>query len=707
MVPPAKLLRGFTRFVILPCLACLAFGAYSNAGEKGTDSKAEPAKPAESSNVESLLGDPLAAGKVALVQQEMVAGLKQRGIENDFIRFSRYAAFKLNSTSGRFTGSELTGNCRLSWYDHLLRNPIKGPAEAEEFSRELHRTVLEDRAFLLGVLATARKKLDLPERPAAKLLEVRSAEGAVEALKQALVDAQVHYSAALAPLAKSEISELVTELYPVMIGQNKVGHTLNDRGTARRLCDLMEKMDRDELHAAIEALAPLSDPVFLKQLGGVPDKGNLTLDGVSGRIAAVINTPAGAIVVGGRGKNTYRLDQMGAVACVIDLDGNDEYIDGVATLSRPVLVVIDLKGSDRYRGTRPGIQGSGLLGVSMLLDVEGNDVYDGQDLAQGSCMAGAGVLIDYDGSDVYQALRRVQGHALGGVGLVIDRNGDDQYRAAMWAQGFGAPLGFGLLDDLAGADHYFAGGYHLDSYPETPGMEGWSQGVGAGIRQVACGGIGVILDGGGDDLYEFDYIAHGGGYWCGAGFARDFGGSDRHLGSTSRLFNGSQRTEPEFQRFGNGFACHYAVGYFFDDSGDDVYRGRIMGGGFGWDCAAGYLFDFGGNDVYNVTGMTCLGVGAQGSLGVLFDYDGNDEYVGYGQGYASTSISYHPVPDCGGNFSFLIDYGGEDKYGCGANDNAYVQRGGSGGFLIDRPKSDSTTENETPSPTTQAASSRQ
>ena len=49
------------------------------------------------------------------------------------------------------------------------------------------------------------------------------------------------------------------------------------------------------------------------------------------------------------------------------------------------------------------------------------------------------------------------------------------------------------------------------------------------------------------------------------------------------------------------------------------------------------------------------------------------------------SISYHHLPDCGGNFSFLIDYGGKDTYGCGAENNSYIQRGDVGGFLIDRP----------------------
>jgi hypothetical protein len=264
----------------------------------------------------------------------------------------------------------------------------------------------------------------------------------------------------------------------------------------------------------------------------------------------------------------------------------------------------------------------------------------------------------------------------------------------MWAQGFGGPLGFGLLDDVSGNDHYYGGGMWRDSYPETPGYEGWSQGVGAGLRQVANGGIGVILDGSGDDVYEFDYLSHGGGYWCAVGFARDFGGNDKYIASTNQMYNGTQRGEAQFQRFGNGWGCHYALGFMFDDEGDDYYRGAIMGMGFGWDCSVGVLCDFGGNDKYDAPGSTMQGVGAQASLGVLFDYDGNDEYIGYGQGYAASSISYHTLPGCGGNFSFLVDYGGEDNYGCGAHNNSYNQRGSSGGFLIDRPRRQSTAESD-------------
>jgi hypothetical protein len=238
---------------------------------------------------------------------------------------------------------------------------------------------------------------------------------------------------------------------------------------------------------------------------------------------------------------------------------------------------------------------------------------------------------------------------------------------------------------MDGEDHYYVGGLYPDSYPETPGYEGWGQGIGAGLRQVGNGGIGVILDGGGNDVYEYDYISHGGGYWLGVGFARDFGGDDRRYGGTRKAYGGGPRGEPEFQRFACGFACHYAFGCCFDDEGDDTYGGTIMGLGFAWDDAIGVLCDFAGNDRYEATGGSTQGCGAQAGLGVLFDYKGNDTYLGYSQGYADPSISYHPLPQCGGNFSFLIDYGGKDSYGCGAENNTYNRRGAEGGFLVDRP----------------------
>jgi hypothetical protein len=630
----------------------------------------------------------LAPGMITLLEDEITAGLTRRQIESRFAQFVNYAAATLDKSANGHSSSELSGNCRLNWYEKLYRDPLKATAEAEQFTRKLHRAVLAGHTDLGCVLDMAAEKLDLKAEPTSPPAPPVSPEEALSKVKEALVAAKTAHLGALAPLTPAERNELQRGLYPMLTEQNRVGHTLADRAGGRRLTDLLQKMDRGSMYAAARRLVSLTDVRLLEQLRNFSQEGEIAVKGVSGTIVRRVTTPAGDIVVGGNGKNVYDLDKMAGVCAVIDLGGDDEYQEGTVAIERPLLVLIDLAGNDTYVATKPGVQGGAVLGVSMLLDLAGNDTYRACDVAQGSSVGGIGILVDYAGDDVYAGYRRVQGQAVGGIGILIDRKGDDRYHAAMWGQGFGGPLGFGLLDDVAGNDHYYLGGLYPNSFkPETPGYEGWGQGVGAGLRQVANGGIGVLLEGGGDDCYEYDYLAHGGGYWFGVGMVRDFGGNDRRRG-TQQAFDGGRRGEPPYQRYACGWGCHFAHGFCFDDAGNDTYGGTIMGLGFAWDMSVGVLCDFSGNDRYEAPQQNNQGCGAQGGLGILFDYEGDDVYPGPGQGFAASSISYHSPSMCGGNFSFLVDYGGYDHYGCGVENDSYSQRGSGGGFVIDRPKRD-------------------
>jgi len=673
--------------------------AQGEASAKADAAQDEPAEPPAPRPEMSALGDPQSSGIISLLTDEMIDGLKRRNIVAEFARFRAYSRQKLDDTAGNRMTSEVTGNCRLNWFDYLLRNPLKATPAAEQFTRELHKAIVDSDRDLDPVVVMAGEKLDLATGTLQAAKPVASPEEAIEAVRQALCHAQVAHAAAMAPLTGAEAGTLSRSLYNTLTRNGDNGHTLADRSTGRYMCDLLEKIDRKHWVTAARALAPLAHLELLARLDGLPEGEGVELDGVTGKVVRRIATPSGDIVIGGRGENTYQLDAMPNVAAVIDLGGDDVYYDGTCSIRRPVFVVIDLAGDDRYRSKLPGVQGGAVLGVSLLVDREGDDRYQGIDVAQGSCLGGAGILVDYAGDDSYVGVRRIQGQAIGGIGMLVDHSGADRYRGAMWSQGFAGPLGFAVLDDLVGDDQYFAGGLYPDSYEETPGLEGWGQGVGAGIRQVADGGVGVILDGGGDDLYEYDYLSHGGGYWLGIGLARDFGGNDRRIGATREAINGGQRMEPRFQRFSNGFGCHYAAGFLFDDAGNDIYAGTIMSVGFAWDVAIGVLCDFAGNDIYQGSD----GNGAQAGLGILYDYAGDDTYRGGRQAMASPSISYHDLPYCGGNFSFVVDYGGSDSYGCGARNNNEFQRGAAGGFLIDRPKKEELEKTQTAAGETKSA----
>ena len=675
------------------------FSQPQKTSEVSSDFVADSEKPVDSNDTASeeksgsidpdSVGNPNSATLVRMMYDEMVNGLRTRQITSRYDMFRSYCVRILDKYDGINTRDERDGRARLSWYDRLFREPMKSAIEVEEFSRVIHAGLSGDHRHLAETLAIIREKLDVsPARNnTIQFSKAKTPQEAVAEVRRCVVNAQSAYTRAISTLTSAELKELETNLYPIFCREVTNGHTIPQRSVGKRLIDIMQKMDRTGIHDAVSALLPLTDEDLLRLLKTLPEDAFPQVMLGSQRVQK-ITTPAGDILIGGRENNVYDLDAPGMrdVICVIDLGGNDTYREGSCNLQRPVFVLIDLGGDDTYIGSNPGIQGGSILGVSMLLDLEGNDTYKAQDIAQGSTIGGAGILIDYAGSDTYTAMKRAQATALMGVGMLVDKKGNDQYRAALLGQGLGHPGGFGVLEDCEGDDKYYIGGIYLDSYPEHPGYDAWGQGLGAGIRQVANGGIGMLLDGDGDDSYEYDYFAHGGGYWFGIGIARDFNGNDKHLGPTLLDYYGKPRKEARWQRFSNGFGCHYALGFLFDDFGDDMYDGTIMGTGMAWDLSAGFLCDFAGNDRYEVKGNMTQGCGAQAGIGVLFDYDGDDIFQGNGQGYANASMSYHNPSDAGSNFSFLINYGGKDTYGAkGVGNNTYVQRGGSGGFLIDRP----------------------
>ena len=317
-----------------------------------------------------------------------------------------------------------------------------------------------------------------------------------------------------------------------------------------------------------------------------------------------------------------------------------------------------------------------------MVSTSGDDTFEAVDIAQGSALGGVGILVNGRGNDQYTARCRVQGQAVGGFGLLLDRGGEDRYRAALLSQGVGGPIGFGVLADRDGEDHYYAGGLYSGGYNDTPGYGGWSQGVGVGPRGSANGGIGVLLDGGGDDVYEYDYFSHGGGYWFAAGFARDFGGNDQRIGSTRTKFDGSPREVKPFVRWGLGYGCHYALGFLIDDSGDDTYVGTTASVAFSWDVAVGALLDLDGNDHYKASSAANA---ANAGLAVLLDSTGDDRYQARRLGYANPKVNYHPIEKAGGNFSMLLDRGGEDDFGEIASNGQEAVHGWEGGFFLSEP----------------------
>jgi hypothetical protein len=598
------------------------------------------------------------------MKTEFQSEIRRRGLEKRFTEYSEYVSSKLTETRS-------IDKCRLSWVEQLVNQPLEASKQAEQFTASLYNASTGPQS-VSRILDQLYSKMDLKfQNRNSKEIDVAVAnEDPFAFVAAKLQEAKLSMDAAFGRLSASEQRELRERIYAVTTVETTQGFRFGGEDRGARIVDLIQRVDLNQIRIAGTHLASMMEPALLHSLHRYYE--NRSNQGVLRRL----QTPSGVILIGGTGPNIYNLDESFDVIAVVDFGGDDIYEEGSVTESRRVIAILDLNGNDVYRGKQPAIQGGSILGASLLFDQSGNDKYESDDIAQGSSLSGIGILVDAAGNDTYFGDRRVQGQSVDGFGILVDRSGNDHYRAALFAQGLGGPLGAGLLVDGAGEDRYFAGGKYPDPYDDSPGFASWSQGVGAGARDVANGGLGVLLDGSGNDIYEADYFSHGGGYWFGAGFVRDFNGDDQRLGAVRSNFDGTPRTEKLYLRWGTGFGSHYGAGFVFDDHGNDSYQGDWAAIAYAWDVGIGVLFEGEGNDRYQSRGSGVVEA-RTGGLALLYDVRGTDRYIGNGLGNADKQKRLL-------SFALLLDRGGQDYFNQAVKNHSRAERGWKGGLFIDR-----------------------
>jgi hypothetical protein len=198
--------------------------------------------------------------------------------------------------------------------------------------------------------------------------------------------------------------------------------------------------------------------------------------------------------------------------------------------------------------------GSGVEGVSILIDEAGDDTYLGSTGSMGAGhLGGVGLLEDRAGDDFYFAMRNGMGLGLlGGVGILRDDSGDDVYdyymprpidpAAEFHADGSGGTVDdSGLASEIGRSPNAADGvGGRCDNKPRS------LQGVGIFVAPA----VGVLIDREGNDSYRA------------AGYENQEEGFPTQTGTgLIRFAHGSQ---------GSGFLG--GVGAMFDLAGtDDVY----------------------------------------------------------------------------------------------------------------------------------------
>ncbi|MBS1518888.1 MAG: hypothetical protein JSS91_12430 [Bacteroidetes bacterium] len=348
------------------------------------------------------------------------------------------------------------------------------------------------------------------------------------------------------------------------------------------------------------------------------------------------------IAIGGSGKNSY----TGHFDLIIDAGGDDQYdifrSDNENIFRENFSCIIDLSGNDFYRSNQNFNLAGSVFSSGFIFDAEGDDTYRGRNVSLGSAIFGTGILWDGKGNDIYQGDKFTEGSASFGCGILFDREGNDVYTGNSYSQGFGMTEGIGVISDKKGNDSYLIDARSLDIGRYEDHYVSMSQGYGLGLRPYYAGGIGMILEGEGNDIYNTDIFGQGGAYWYGLGIISDLDGNDK--------YNSYQ--------YAQGAGIHLAVGILNDRNGWDFYSSNGVSQGCGHDYGFGLLYDENGNDNYSAYSLS-QGAGNANGIGIFIDKTGRDGYLnkepGNTRGYGNSRREY-------GSLGIFIDASGDDFY---------------------------------------------
>lgn len=528
----------------------------------------------------------------------------------------------------------------------LIGLSLDKPLDAADRLMAVHREGLTQRPSRL--LATARTLLGgtgspgvYPEASSTMLNAVPAGLGPVRPIVARLVAAikasNEEVKRATALLTPEEKRLLIDSLPGLAVEESGVSFSFvkNASKDRTRVFALVAKVDLVRIAGAAASLAAVVE-------SSVADLRKLTnkFNEVKAARFVVEGIP---IVIGG---TDAELHTDTNAMLTLDLGGDDRYVGrhgaGVGYCS----VLIDLDGNDVYEVGDLNL-GAGLVGIGIAYDGGGNDTYRTRSLALGAGLAGVGLFVDESGQDDRVSDTLCQGFGQFGVGLLVDQGGSDRYDSQLYAQGAARTQGVGWLVDTKGADVYRAGGLILNSPLFADVHYSFAQGFGSGYREDTggvSGGIGLLTDGEGDDAYLGETYCQAASYWFSLGSLYDQAGHDTYSA----------------YHYAQASAMHMTGAYLFDLAGDDGYATKFGAAhAIGHDYGVAFLLDRAGSDLYSARDSR-PGLGNANGLGIFLDAEGEDRYNGpAGWGNASRSS---------GSLGVFVDLNGPDLYRGGIGD---------------------------------------
>ena len=278
----------------------------------------------------------------------------------------------------------------------------------------------------------------------------------------------------------------------------------------------------------------------------------------------------------------------------------------------------------------------------------------GRDYYSGDCR----FILDLGGDDVYDlSYDPANPHGV----IIIDLGGNDVYRSRTdFTLGSGC-LSVGLLLDYGGDDVYQGKSFGLGSgffgfglLYDASGNDRYDGDT--HVEAAGSFGIGLLIDEAGRDIYNAALNAQGFGFVEGAGVLYDFDGSDSYY--AGGRYKDVLRYEDHYMSFSQGFGTGLrpqisgGIGALVDLKGNDQYFSDIFAQGTSYWWSLGMLIDSSGNDSYQ-SYQYAQGNATHMTLGILVDDYGNDVYFGKGL-----------MQGCGHDYAcgILLDRHGNDTY---------------------------------------------
>jgi len=314
-----------------------------------------------------------------------------------------------------------------------------------------------------------------------------------------------------------------------------------------------------------------------------------------------------------------------------------------------------------------------LAAAAFIIEPGGDDVYRGRVAsAAGGLVRPFSAVIDVAGNDLYDAGGRSYclGGALLGLAALVDFDGDDSYRGGGDGTLGAGCFGAGLLMDGGGADIFEgrnlcqgAGAFGLGALislaapvaPPGPEIE-TDRAFDLGLVKVpGTGAVPIRHDD--NDTYLCARQSQGFASTYGAGLLFDQAGNDVYRAGGHYLHR--PLLPHDFQSLSQGFSIGFrpraagGIGLLLDEQGNDFYDAEVYAQGASYWYSIGLLADFMGNDRYIAT-QYAQGAGVHLAVGSLWDRGGDDHYVAK---FGVTQGTAHDL-----SVSLLLEEGGNDYY---------------------------------------------